>query len=175
MLNIWYGEPGDRVLTNPDRWFKNGGKRFLNTEFSKNLIRSIDSCRYISNDVVDSKYLGVVVSDKISSGSKAIMCMLYEENKLVKLAYLGENMYPYLAYVSNIKDVFIIATMPCEIYSKSDYTGKVRILNTGRVVCNLEDLTDVFFELCNEENRVEDVLERSVLDEWRKRILAKIF
>lgn len=172
MLNIWYGEPGDRILTNPNRWFKYNGKKYLGTDFSKNLIENIDKCKYISDNVVDSKYLGVINSEKISSSSKTIMCMMYEDMKMISYAFIGDNLIPYLRYVSDRKEVFLISAIPVGIYSIqfSQYNGKVRILNNGNIISNGIEMYEEFERICNEDYRVYDVLERSVLDDWRSKL-----
>lgn len=176
MLNIWYGEPGLKTLTDPDLWFKNFGKPFLGTDFSKKLISTIDKCEYISNEVVNSKYLGVVVSDKISSGSKTIMCMMYGDMKLINAAYLGDNMIPYLRYVADRREIFLLSSIPVGIYSVEfmpDYTGEVRILNTGEIVRSDEEMYEAFESIADYTYRVHDILERSILDDWRKKLSIK--
>ena len=141
MLQMWFGSADDGILWNPDTWFEDEGYTFLNTDFSKRVIKDIDDCTYIADRVVDSSVLGVIPAVWLSSGSKTAIMLMYSSNP-VDANYVGDNVVKYIREIGLEKDIVIVSGFILGIYFKElgGYDGyPMKVLNTNHVIHSGEE------------------------------------
>jgi hypothetical protein len=111
----------------------------LLTDFSKRLLKEISKCDVISENLVISEILGPISPDRVGSGVKAVLYMMYEENKekygYIDIHWCGDNLIPFIREVCSQKDVGINCDRMFPYLSSryGKFNGGLKVVNTGHV------------------------------------------
>lgn len=143
MINIWFGDSAKGIMWDIDEWFNTYGNKYLSTDFSRRVIGEIDKCEYISDKVVKSSVMGVIPSEYLSTGSKAAIMLMYSDNE-AEAHFIGDNVIPFIREIGLKKDITLVAGYFFMIYPDRTLTYPVKVLNTGKVVYNIEDYYDEY-------------------------------
>ena len=150
MLRLHFGEL-DNVKYTGDGWFENQlGCEYLETEFSKSVIKRIDKSEVYDRNLIISPVLGGIPPERLSGGSKAIICIKYTD-WIFSITAMGENCYPILAEIAKEKDILMTCDRTMSLYMYGFY-GDIYIDNTGRVVDNDKDLMQELFTAKEKNN-----------------------
>lgn len=160
MLKVFFGKPGKETVYFPDDWFEFRGYKFLGTDFSRNLIKDIDKCEYISDKVVSSSVMGIIPSLWLSTGSKMVMMSKYTEYPIIA-TWIGNNTVKYLREISKEKDITVIAGYLFGLFKNDKSDLDVLVLNTGKVTKTAKEFSREAFELIEERGVLEYAIFKS--------------
>lgn len=152
MLKLWIGH-NDKSLGTPRAFFMyKFDMSYLETDFSKEVVRSIDKSEVVSRNLIQSEVLGAIPPSMLSNGVKTLLVSkYYSDSVMVNFATMGENCLPYFFRVAMEKDV--VACMDCfYIPYNFGYVGGIKILNDGSVVTNDSEFLDKWEEFEEERN-----------------------
>lgn len=95
-----------------DTWFDSYYKKdWLNTDFSKTVIRSIDKSDHIKDNLIESPVLGAIPPTELSSGCKTVLMMRYfdiEKEYVWWGGSCGQNCAEWIYEVSKEKNITLL-------------------------------------------------------------------
>lgn len=146
MLKLYYGEIKDVKYTG-DGWFENQlGTEYLETDFSKSVIKRIDKSDVYDRNLIVSPVLGGIPPERLSGGSKALICIKYSD-WIFSITAMGENCYPILAEIAKEKAILMTCDRALAMYYYG-YFGDICIENTGKIVSNDKELMEELCDAC---------------------------
>ena len=140
MLRLHFGEL-DNVKYTGDGWFENQlGCEYLETEFSKSVIKRIDKSEVYDRNLIISPVLGGIPPERLSGGSKALICIKYTD-WIFSITAMGENCYPILAEIAKEKDILMTCDSSVLLFKYGGFK-EVYIENTSKIVRSDLELID---------------------------------
>lgn len=139
MLKIYYGELNDAIY-NTSVYFDNSYlSKWITDDFGIKVIKSIDKASVINSETIKSKYLGTVPITKLSGGTKTLLLIKNEKDKIFNASTCGDNCAKFILEAANSskKDITI------NLYHIMDFGKKkfnIEIINSNKVVHNMEEL-----------------------------------
>ena len=93
MLNIYYGDmPG--ALYNTSMYFDNTYyDGWLDDDFAKSMIMSVDKGIVLSSHAVETKALGIIPATRLSGGLKTLLLIYNEPNKVFNASTCGGRLH----------------------------------------------------------------------------------
>ena len=89
VLTIHFGDL-DNVIYNTSVYFNNVmSPEWLNDELAQRMIKSIDRATVVGPNAVDSKILGVIPVEKLSSGVKTLLLLRFMPDKVYNATNCG--------------------------------------------------------------------------------------
>lgn len=104
----------------------------LNQILQKKVVKEIDKSELISVYNVISPVLGSISSYMISGGAKTLICMRYTDI-IFSLSQFGENCFPILGDICDIKDITVIADISVLPY-RYGFHGEIHFLDDDSYV-----------------------------------------
>lgn len=151
MLNLHFGDLPEALLTG-DGWFNNQMDfGCITTDFGRRVIASVDKAAVFSKNVLlkgDESF----PPKRLARGTKYLMILMYTD-KVVDLAAMGNNCFPFLREIADMKDIFMCTDSPRPLFRVGGFS-EVKISNVNKIVHSDAELFDVFLDL-----RKEGVLE----------------
>lgn len=145
MLKLYYGELEGTKYTG-DGWFENQlGAEYLETEFSKSVVKRIDKSDVYDKNLIISPILGGIPPERLSGGTKTLICIKYTD-WVFSITAMGENCYPILAEIAKEKDIVLTCDRTMALYLYG-FFGDIYIENSGKVVNNDKDLMEELFNV----------------------------
>ncbi len=143
MLNIYFGEMPEKqfpnYVYNTSVYFDNTYlDSWLEDEYSKRIIKSIDRAIVLSPNAVDSKVLGVIPVTQISGGLKTLLLLQHDHSKIFNVSTCGDNCAKWVLDIAkrckgdltiNLRHLMDFGDKPFEI----------RIMNNDTVVHNMQE------------------------------------
>ena len=139
MLKILYGGSSDEIY-NTSLYFDNTYlDDWITGAFAKDVLKNIDKATVLSGQAVDSEALGVIPTTKISGGSKTVLLIYNESEKLFNASTCGNNCAPFILRIPELlkKDVTIALH---HLMNIGDGEFEIEIANTGIIVHNMKEL-----------------------------------
>lgn len=139
MLKIYYGEL-DNAIYNTSVYFNNSYlNKWITDDFAIKVIKSIDKSTVINSETIKNKYLGTVPITQLSGGTKTLLLIKNEKDKIFNASTCGDNCAKYILEIANNskKDITI------NLYHIMDFGKKrfnIEIINSSTVVHNMEEL-----------------------------------
>lgn len=81
--------------------------KYLETDFSKRVVREIDNSELVNRNLVISPVLGSISTRRISGGAKGVICAMYLD-RIFRVSSFGANCFPLLAEVCKQKDMLML-------------------------------------------------------------------
>lgn len=112
MIKVRFGVNDDSIL-DIDGYFDNVFEYdWLDDEFVREMIKSIDSSEVLSNQCVKNPVLGQIPPEKLSGGVKALICLWKMTDEdfdglTIDLIVCGENCEDWLVKIYDIKDITV--------------------------------------------------------------------
>ena len=103
------------------------------------LSKKIDKAEVLSPQAVDSKALGVIPVTKISGGTKTLLLILNEPDKIFNASTCGDNCAPYILKIADLLKQDITINLH-HIMDFGDKNFTIEILNTHTIVHNMKEL-----------------------------------
>ncbi len=139
MLKIIYGDVPEAIY-NTSVYFNNTYlDKWITDDFAKKIIKKIDKAEVLSPQAVDSKALGVIPVTKLSGGTKTLLLILNEPEKIFNASTCGDNCAPYILKIADLLDQDITINLH-HIMDFGDKNFTIEILNTHTVVHNMKEL-----------------------------------
>lgn len=117
---------------------------YLETDFSKYVVKEIDKSELVNRNLVISPVLGSISTERISGGAKTLICMKYMD-KVPRCSHFGDNCFPILAEICKEKDIVMlldISFLPFNYGFDSVY-----FIDTGVTVYNNSDFMHEYIKL----------------------------
>ena len=139
MLRIIYGMVQNAIY-NTSQYFNNTYLDcWIMDDFARKIIKGIDRAEVLSAQAVDSHALGVIPVTQLSGGTKTLLLILNEPDKLFNASTCGDNCAPFILQIARRlnRDVTI------NLHHVMDFgKGKfeIEIVNTGTVVHTMKEL-----------------------------------
>ena len=139
MLNIYYGDmPG--ALYNTSTYFDNTYyDGWLDDDFAKSMIKSVDNGTVLSSHAVETKALGIIPATRLSGGLKTLLLIYNEPNKVFNASTCGDNCAKWILKIAknSKKDITINLR---HIMDFGEGKFEIKVLNDGAVVHNMGEL-----------------------------------
>ena len=137
MLSIHYGDR-DNVIYDTSTFFDYSySPSWLQDPLSQRIIKSIDNGTVFGANAIDTKVLGVIPPEKLSTGTKTLLLMLFMPQNLYNASTCGDNCAYWILRIASKHDITI------NLYHMMDF-GKgrftVRVTNTGQIVHTMDEL-----------------------------------
>lgn len=143
LLNIYFGEMPEKqfpnYVYNTSVYFNNTYlDSWLEDDYSKRIIKSIDKATVLSPNAVDSKVLGVIPVTQISGGLKTLLLFQHDHSKIFNVSTCGDNCAKWVLDIAkrykgdltiNLRHLMDFGEKPFEI----------RIMNNDTVVHNMQE------------------------------------
>ena len=146
MLNVIFGESGlnisNRITYVSDYFDAMYDATWLQSELARQIIKGVDDSEYIAGEYIESPVLGGISPRDLSSGCKALLILLNENNIIVSGERMGDNCFPWLLKIAEKKDVTI--TLCHNVTLKEPFT--VNNLNSGRIITSNVELMEALME-----------------------------
>ena len=139
MLKILYGGSASEIY-NTSLYFDNTYlDDWITSDFAKEVLKSIDKAKVLSGQAVDTEALGVIPTTKISGGSKTLLLIYNEPEKIFNASTCGNNCAPFILKIPELlkKDITISLH---HLMDFGDGEFEIEILNTGKIVHNMKEL-----------------------------------
>lgn len=137
MLTIHYGDM-DGVIYNTSTFFNNVySPEWLEDELARRMIKSIDGGEVLGPNAIKSRILGLIPPEKLSSGVKTLLLMLFMPERVYNASNCGDNCAYWILKIAKIHDVTI------NLYHLMDYGNRrftIRVANIDQVVHTMDEL-----------------------------------
>lgn len=139
MLKIFYGDMPE-VIYNTSVYFDNSYlDSWITDEFAVKVLKSIDKAVVLGPQAVDSKALGVIPITSISGGTKTLLLIHNEHDKVFNASTCGDNCAPWILKAAKMsKEDITINLYHIMDFGKKDF--EIEILNNNAVVHNMKEL-----------------------------------
>ena len=136
MLNIYFGDMPEAIY-NTSVYFNNTYlDNWIEDEFAKKVIKAIDKAEVLGPMAVDSKYLGVIPVTQLSGGTKTLILIYNEPQKVFNASTCGDNCAKWILRIAKRKDITINLRHLMD-FGKGNF--EIRILNNDTVVHNMAE------------------------------------
>lgn len=137
MLSIHYGDRDDVIYDTSTFFDYSYSSSWLQDPLSQRIIKSIDNGTVLGANAIDTKVLGVIPPEKLSTGTKTLLLMLFMPENLYNASTCGDNCAYWILRIASKHDITI------NLYHMMDF-GKgrftVRVTNTGQIVHTMDEL-----------------------------------
>lgn len=137
MLTVHYGD-ADGVIYNTSVYFNNVySAEWLEDPFARKVIKAIDRGVVLGPNAIETKILGIIPPEKLSSGTKTVLLMHFMPEKIYNASNCGDNCARWILAVGKAKDVTI------NLYHLMDFGERkfaIRVANTGEIVHSMDRL-----------------------------------
>lgn len=137
MLTIHFGDL-DNVIYNTSVYFNNVmSPEWLNDELAQRMIKSIDGATVMGPNAVDSRILGVIPVEKLSSGVKTLLLLRFLPDKVYNASNCGDNCAYWILKIAKMQDITI------NLYHMMDFGNRrftARVANTGETIHTMDEL-----------------------------------
>lgn len=141
MLNIYFGNMKGAVY-NTSVYFDNTYlDTWLEDEFIRKIIKSVDKADVISNKAIDSKALGVIPVTKLSGGTKTLILVYKDHSKVFNASTCGDNCAKWLLKIAKESKEDITINLH-HIMDFGDKPFEIRVLNNNIVTHDMSELAD---------------------------------
>jgi hypothetical protein len=139
MLNIFFGDMPEAIY-NTSLYFDNTYlDKWLTNSFSQKIIKSVDKATVLSGRAIDSKALGVIPVTQLSGGTKTLLLMYHNPDKIFNASTCGDNCAPWILKIASQLDRDITINLH-HIMDFGDKEFEIKILNNNVVVHNMAEL-----------------------------------
>lgn len=144
MLKIYLGEMEDAIY-HPPTYFDNQYKdEWITDPLSVKMIKDVDQSDVIGERLIDSPILGPISVKELSGGVKTLMLMAFDDSgKIFNASVCGNNCAKWIVQIGKMKDLTINLN---HIMDFGTDEFEIEILNTGEVIHNRKEFTEIAVE-----------------------------
>lgn len=138
MLNVYFGDMPNAIY-NTSLYFDNTYlDSWITDEFGRKVIKSIDKGTVLSAGAVDTKALGVIPVKQISGGTKTLLLIHNEPDKVFNASNCGDNCAKWILKIADMhKEDITINLRHMMDFGDKDFT--MRILNNNTVIHTMKE------------------------------------
>lgn len=138
MLNIYFGEMPEAIY-NTSLYFDNTYlDSWITDDFAKKIIKDVDKSEVISAKMVDSKALGAIPVTSLSGGTKTLLLIRNQPEKIFNASTCGNNCAKWILKIAKESRTDITINLR-HIMDFGDKSFEIRILNNDTVVHNMQE------------------------------------
>ena len=136
MLKIYFGDM-DGVLHNVETYFKNQMEySWLESDLAKQIIEDVDKSVVESPQCIRSNVLGQIPPTRLSGGTKALLLIWNEMDRVVNASNCGDNCAKWLLKFGESRDITINLN---HIMDFGSGEFEIEILNSHAIVHNMKE------------------------------------
>ena len=136
MLKIYFGDM-DGVLHNVETYFKNQMEySWLESDLAKQIIEDVDNSVVESPQCIRSNVLGQIPPTRLSGGTKALLLIWNEMDRVVNASNCGDNCAKWLLKFGESRDITINLN---HIMDFGSGEFEIEILNSHAIVHNMKE------------------------------------
>ncbi|MCM1132266.1 MAG: DUF4869 domain-containing protein [Ruminococcus flavefaciens] len=144
MLKVIFGDT-DKSIYNTSVYFNNSYEEdWFTDELVKQIVKDVDKSEIISTNCILSPVLGQIPPITLSGGTKTLILILKEQNKVFNASQCGDNCAKWILQISKTYDITInlrhIMDFGCEPFD-------LFIENTNQKVHTMKELIPIAHEL----------------------------
>lgn len=141
MLHLYIGRKKQGYSLSGDSMFNfNFDKSYLLKDFSRRVIKEIDNSEVVSEYCINSPILGGIAPTMISGGAKTLIMLMYTDFRFY-LEAMGDNCFPLLKEICDVKDVYLCTTTIRPLFQYG--INKFIVENTGELVTDIDRYVDL--------------------------------
>ena len=138
MLNIYFGEMPEAIY-NTSLYFNNTYlDHWITDDFAKKVIKAVDKSEVISARLIDSMALGPIPVTDLSGGTKTLLLIKNEPEKVFNASTCGDNCAKWILRIAKEAKEDITINLR-HIMDFGSGTFEIRILNNGEIVRNMQE------------------------------------
>lgn len=138
MLNIYFGEMTNAIY-NTSVYFNNTYlDSWITDEFAKKVIKSVDKSEVIGPHLIDSKALGPIPATSLSGGTKTLILIKNEPEKVFNASTCGDNCAKWILKIAKDAKTDITINLR-HIMDFGEGSFEIRILNNDVIVHNMRE------------------------------------
>lgn len=142
MLNIIIDSITNKVegeITGPSGYFDaNYEQDWFKSDLAREIVKGIDNTTYVSGEYFESPVLGAISPRDLSTGCKATLLLLNENNIIIRGERFGDNCAEWILKLAEEKDI----TITMNHYIKFPQPFKIKCLNTNKILTNRIELIE---------------------------------
>ncbi len=138
MLTVIYGDVSSSIY-NTSVYFKNTYEpEWLESDLARAIIRDIDSSEVLSGECISSPVLGQIPPERLSGGTKTLLLMLNEPEKIFNASTCGDNCAKWILEIGRQKDITINLRHVMGFGKDTEF--EIKIQNGGEIVHSMKEL-----------------------------------
>ena len=150
MLTIHYGDM-EGVVYNTSVFFNNVySSKWFEDPFAQKVIKAVDRGTVLGPNAIETKVLGVIPPEKLSSGTKTLLLMHFMPERVYNASNCGDNCARWILAIGKAQDVTV------NLYHLMDFGDRrfeIRVANTGEIVHTMGELVLAAARCLREEAR----------------------
>ena len=145
MLKIHYGElEAENYIFNPDAFFNNTYEdEWITDPFSVQMIKDIDGSDVKGARAIDSPFLGLIPTERLSGGVKTLILMNNDSEHIFNASACGDNCAKWILEIGKKKDLLIRLGYLMDFGEQS---FDIEIENLGLKVHNMKELIETVLD-----------------------------
>lgn len=147
MLTVIIGNASNSIY-NTSVYFKNTYEpEWLESRLAKEIIKDIDKSEVLSGECISSPVLGQIPPERLSGGTKTLLLMLNEPDKIFNASTCGDNCAKWILEIGKQKDITINLRHLMGFGKNTEF--EIKIKNGGETVHSMEELIPVASKYLN--------------------------
>lgn len=145
MLKIHYGElEAENYIFNPDAFFNNTYEdEWITDPFSVQMIKDIDGSDVKGARAIDSPFLGLIPTERLSGGVKTLILMNNDSEHIFNASACGDNCAKWILEIGKKKELLIRLGYLMD-FGKQPFD--IEIENLGLKVHNMKELIETVLD-----------------------------
>lgn len=138
MLTVIYGDVSSSIY-NTSVYFKNTYEpEWLESDLARAIIRDIDSSEILSGECISSPVLGQIPPERLSGGTKTLLLILNEPEKIFNASTCGDNCAKWILEIGRQKDITINLRHVMGFGKDTEF--EIKVQNGGEIVHSMKEL-----------------------------------
>lgn len=140
MLKVIFGD-ADNIIYNTSIYFDNTyEEKWITDDLSRKIILDIDESEVVGEECINSPVLGPIPPTKLSGGTKTLILINNENDKIFNASACGDNCAKWLLKIGKEKDITINLRHIMD-FGKDSF--ELLIINTNQIVHSMKELISI--------------------------------
>lgn len=154
MLTIIYGDVPEAVY-NTSVYFKNVYEaEWITSEFARKIIEDVDKSEVLGSECINSPILGQIPPERLSGGTKTLLLMLNEPERIFNASTCGDNCAKWILEIAKQQDLTI--NLRHMMSFGIDTFFEIHIKNGGEIVHSMKELVPIAHKYLSEMGKTPD-------------------
>lgn len=137
VLTIHYGDVEGAIYSTSTYFNNTYSSEWFKDELAQRMIKSVDGGTVLGPNAIESSVLGVIPPEKLSSGVKTLLLMLFLPDRVYNASNCGDNCAFWILKIARMHDVTI------SLHHIMDFGNRkftIRVANTDEIVHSMDEL-----------------------------------
>ena len=139
MLNIHYGDLPEEIYSTSMYFDHTYLDSWIEDEFSKKMMKSVDKAEVLGSQAVKTKALGVIPVTQLSGGVKTLLLIYHDRDHIFNASTCGDNCAKWILKIAQKSKEDVTINLH-HIMDFGDKDFEIRILNNNVIVHNMKEL-----------------------------------